>query len=346
MRSWIKAGMFAASVGAASLMVTQPASATSCKGEFANPITDLCWSCMFPISVGGIDIINDGQLDYDTGVDGPLCNCGLEVGITVSFWEPIRRIGVSRKPFCLVSLGGVEIDPGVDAPEHGRSLNGTGSESGQTDAFYQAHYYQDPILYWMEVVMDNPCMEKSPFDLAYLTEVDPMWNDDELTLIINPEANMFTSMASHAACAADCVAATDGVPQKELFWCAGCQGSLYPLTGNLSNHTSGPISSSVILQRLLTKMHRQFTLQSANGSEGLCGYYPQPLIDKREYKYTMLYPIPQTEKVGGQCCQPLGRTTQIWASGKEFPYDGEDFAYQVFRKRDCCQGAFSVDDLF
>ena len=27
-----------------------------CTGSFVNPITDICWSCLFPISVGGLKI--------------------------------------------------------------------------------------------------------------------------------------------------------------------------------------------------------------------------------------------------------------------------------------------------
>ncbi|WP_234000704.1 TraU family protein, partial [Erythrobacter sp. HI0019] len=25
-----------------------------CTGSFVNPITDICWSCLFPISIGGL----------------------------------------------------------------------------------------------------------------------------------------------------------------------------------------------------------------------------------------------------------------------------------------------------
>ena len=46
----------------------------------------------------------------------------------------------------------------------------------------------------MEVVTDFPCLERGSFDLAYLTEVDPLWNDDELTLILlNPDAVLFAN---------------------------------------------------------------------------------------------------------------------------------------------------------
>ena len=62
-------------------------------------------------------------------------------------------------------------------------------------------------------------------------------------------------------------------------------------------------------------------------------------MDKTNYKYHMLYPIPQTEKINGRCCQPFGRTTAVWGAGKSYPYKGEDFAYMIFRKKNCCSGA-------
>ena len=76
------------------------------------------------------------------------------------------------------------------------------------------------------------------------------------------------------------------------------------------------------------------------GAAGLCGYYMQPIMDKTHYKMQMVYPVPNTQKDAGQCCQPFGRTTMIWGAGKEFPVTGEDFSYQIFRKRNCCAGAY------
>ena len=35
-----------------------------------------------------------------------------------------------------------------------------------------------------------------------------------------------------------------------------------------------------------------------------------------------------------------GRTTMVWGAGKSYPVSGEDFAYQIFRKRNCCAGAY------
>ena len=99
------------------------------------------------------------------------------------------------------------------------------------------------MLYWLEVLLDFACLEQGGFDLAYLTEVDPLWKDDELTLIINPDAILFANPLAIAACAADCVAASIGFGLAPLFWCAGCQGGLYPMDGYLPTHIGGVQSS-------------------------------------------------------------------------------------------------------
>lgn len=319
------------------LLLSQPASAVepTCEGKFANPITDICWSCIFPLTLGGTKIMSLDQEDT-SNPGGALCSCNTKIGIKVGFWEPVRQVDIVRKPFCLSSLGGIDLDPGFDAPEAGRKR---GDDSGTAHSFYQAHWYVNPILYWLEVLLDNACLDKSPFDIAYLTELDPIWADDELTYLINPDVTLFANLPAQAACAADCVTASAGFPSDKLFWCAGCQGSLYPLNGHVQHHIGGVQASSLLLQRLTAKMHRQGLIWSASGSEGLCGYYPKLQMGKSDYKYQMLFPVPQTQKIAGKCCQPYGRTTTVWGAGKEFPYKGEDFSYLVFRKRNCCQGA-------
>lgn len=56
----------------------------------------------------------------------------------------------------------------------------------------------------------NACREQRSFGLAYITKLDPMWNDDELTFIFNPDGALLGNIAARAACASDCVLATAG----------------------------------------------------------------------------------------------------------------------------------------
>ena len=222
----------------------------TCTGKFPNPVTDICWSCILPISLGSIPIANFGGQEDIANPGSPVCSCGVNpvIGLSIGFWEPARHVEVVRKPFCLTSLGGIDLNPGLPAPEAARFTHAEGDGDG--GSFYQAHFYVNPMLYWLEVVTDFPCLEKGSFDLAYLTEVDPLWNDDELTLILNPDAVLFANPIAIAACAADCVAASLGFGIKELFWCAGCHGGIYPLDGQVPYHLGGVRTAVLLAQRL------------------------------------------------------------------------------------------------
>jgi len=322
------------------LASTQNASASlDCQGKFPNLVTDICWSCAFPIRLGAgalsIAASLSGQEDTPSPGGAPVCMCGINPGVKISFWEPIRHVDVVRKPFCMTTLGGIDMNPGFNAPHGTQEMKDNTNKS----SFYQAHWYIDPIFALLNLIVDSPCMENNIFDVAYLTELDPLWNDDEMTSIINPDSFLFGNLVAQLACGADCVMSTVGFGSNTLFWCAGCQGSMYPLNGHVAAHIGGVQASSLIVSRLIAKMHREGLMSAASGANGMCGYYPQLLMDKTNYKYQMHFPVPQ-DKIFGRCCQPLGRSEILWGAGKEIPAMGEDFAYMIFRKRDCCQGAF------
>lgn len=222
-----------------------------CVGRFVNPITDICWSCLFPITIGGIRVSSNGE---DTlNPKGLFCTCTTpfpRVGFPVSFWEPVRLVDVTRTPYCLVNMGGVSLMK--------QGVKGQGGVEGQTDAplrnsFYHAHWYIYPLIYWLELLTDFICLEKSGFDVAYITEIDPLWNDDETGFILNPEAVLFGNPIAQAACAADCATVSTGFSHDYLFWCAGCQGSLYPFSGTVSSHVGGVQASLLVLQKMIAK---------------------------------------------------------------------------------------------
>ena len=142
------------------------ASATTCTGKFPNPITDICWSCILPLSIGSARIGDFGSQEDIENPGSPLCTCGVNpvIGLSVGFWEPARHVEAVRKPFCLTSLGGIDLNPGIPAPEAARFTRSEGDGDG--GSFYQAHFYVNPVLYYLEVVTDFPCLERGSFDLA------------------------------------------------------------------------------------------------------------------------------------------------------------------------------------
>jgi conjugal transfer pilus assembly protein TraU len=308
----------------------------ACQGRFVNPITDICWRCLFPITLGGVNVT--GGPEDTPNLHGMLCACprpGVPVpvpGIPVSFWEPMRLVDVTRTPYCLVNMGGIAVAENSSRVGGGSVATPGGSLGHLKHSFYQVHWYVYPLLYWLELLVDFICLETAEFDLAYLTELDPLWNDDETSFVLNPEAILFANPIAQAACAADCVSATAGFPLDPLFWCGGCQGSLYPFTGSIPAHVGGVQASLLATERLMAKLHRELLLWGYMGEAGLCGKYPMPIIRKSQYKTQMVYPIPSTK----EGCHPLGRSDALWGSGREFPYQGEDFGYLIWEKKSCC----------
>ena len=323
---------------AAFALLPAPASAlpANCTGKFVNPITDVCWSCLFPLSVGGAHIWPGSRPDTKNP-SLPVCACGSpipRIGISIGFWEPARLVDVTTKPWCFPNLGGLRLNPGLDIGQGQYTGPKIAGGTTQNSANWQAHYYVYPLLYWMEILTDFLCFEQASFDVAYMTEIDPLWNDDVLTTLINPEVALFNNPIAVAACAADCVAASAKLPIDPMFWCSGCNGSMFPMNGNIAAHNSPVQSSRLAAERLLFKMHRQGRAWGTAGSKALCNKYVMPILKKSQYRIQMTNPTPTVS--GKYACSPIGATTLPPDAGRAFPVKGEDFGYLLWRKRNCC----------
>ena len=183
-------------------------------------------------------------------------------------------------------------------------------------------------------LLDLGCLEAGSLDIAWVSELDPAWRDDELSFLLNPEAALFADLPAQAACAADCAAASAGLPLDPLFWCAGCQGGMYPLTGNVAAHVGGVQASLLVAQRLVFRLHRLLLAWGTSGTAALCGRYPMPVMKKSQYRWQMTQPVPATSPLTG--CNPTGRSSVLWEALRELPVAGENFGYLLWRKRSCC----------
>lgn len=329
--SFLIAGILGLSLGSA-------VAAGPCSGKVVNPVTDVCWDCLFPIKVMGVKLSGNGVNDPET--DAPaVCTCGagvtLRLGVNMSFFEPVRTAEIVRQPWCFPSLGGIEI-AGPRAPAHGRSSS-RNDLGGRNTAFYQVHWYHTPWLFVLEVLLDTACLEQAAWDLAYMTELDPFWDDAWGSFLLAPESALFASVPAVAACSADCAAAAVGSPRPELFWCAGCQGSLYPLAGWAAAATSHAQAWHLLTQRMTVKLAREGVLWAAYGKKGQCGPYFEPIPRKDVWRSQLIYPTVRAK--GPSCYQPLGAPIQPWIAGRTYPGNGEDGALLLWRMRDCCQTA-------
>src|SRR3989338_3130947 len=216
--------------------------------------------------------------------------------------------------------------------QKGTNSSTHGDSSTMRHGFYHTHYYVYPLIYWLELLTDFICLEKASVDVAFLSEFDPFWDDDDGNFILNPEVVLFANPLAQLACAGDCALSTVGFGSDTLFWCAGCHGGIYPLTGSIAHHVGGVSSSLLITQRLLMLMHRLGVAYGTTGKEGLCDKYPMFLMKKTQYKTQMVFPTPMTNNG----CHPFGRTATFWGAGVEVPVTSEDFCYLIWRKRNCC----------
>lgn len=301
-------------------------------GLFGAGLTsNVCWSCLLPIRIGGAgggEGVPPGASDQSACIcDDPL---GVpEPGIVNGFWQPARLIELVRLPYCSPALGGVLLRRSA------RLMGGYRSQEQDTSdaTFYNYHYYAFPLLIILDLFLEPECNADgySDFDLLYLSELDPTWNNDTLAFFVNPEAALFANPVAQAACLADAVSATAGRPLDSLFWCAGTWGSIYPLSGHINHEASPPRDTSLLATRAVAALHRRGLAWRTMGDEALCRGYIHPVIPKTQYKLSQFYPLPEANG-----SHPVGQSSFLWGEWRNIPGVGEDFVHLLYRWVDCC----------
>jgi len=308
--------------------------AAKCNAKFLNPLTEVCWNCVFPISIGALSI-GFGPSRPDTQNQAfPLCVCpGIppRIGLSIGIWEPARLVDVSNETGCFVNLG-FDVDFGLFSRGKTSANSRSGGDNGSK---WHAHYYYYPLISMLGTVIDGLCLESTAFDLAWMSEIDPLWMDAELSTLLAPEALLFANPIAQAACAADCAVASSGsLPLDELFWCDGCSGALYPATGDANNHIGGVQASAVVSSKVLSRMHRLLLARKTASSSAQCVSGIAPILPKSQYRRQITRPSAKTN--GRYAGAPIGATTQYYDRLREVPFIGESFGYLFWRKRNCC----------
>lgn len=313
---------------------------SSCNGHFINLLNEVCWDCVFPMTLGGISMnfgfSNSG--DYDSGASkSPICFCAnsLMVGTPMSLWEPAMMFDVTDKAGCMPLLG-TSITTPINTNEYGSVTNSQKPIKGSSrTAFMHVNEYINPILTTIGLLYDSPCLDNRSYDIPYMSWADPSYSDDSMSLLLTPWAYPFTSILAVAAEGPDAIAANINFPLASLFWVAGSWGAIYPTTGNVATYHSQEQTNHLLITRLLAKLHATGLQQSTAGQSALasCGALgvPEFIMDKRQYKISRSLPYMDN------MCMPIGRSTILEESGTSRPQD-KDYGYIVFRKKDCCAG--------
>jgi conjugal transfer pilus assembly protein TraU len=305
-----------------------------CANVPINPITDVCWHCVFPLSIGGITVMPGPYENHLPDLASfPVCTCPLPFppwfrpGIPLSFWEPARIAETVTVPYCFPTLG-LSLAPPTGLQTGSSKYAGHGREGGQRGNFGQAHYL---IAAWwtiLEIAVDIVCLEESGFDVAYLTEVDPTWGDSMLSLFKTPEALLFANPVTIHACIADAVSSAAGYSLSPLFWCTASAGTVYPFSG-FKGDSDSLMAHEGLAARLQYMMARQWL--ACDTAITLCGCLHTPIWIRHNYRHHVMKPVRDV------WCHPFGRTDLIWGWLKNPPmYGGNNFSWQQFRRRSCC----------
>jgi|SRR5690554_4222221 len=300
-----------------------------CDSSFINPITDVSWSCMFPISIAGVSM--GGGEDTINEHKSPICTCtkgGIpRIGLRYSIWEPSRLIDTVSDPYCLMPLG-TQMGSSSKAKLGGSISRSSGSS---TRAFQQMHYYIFPVFQILDMFYDIPCLgDDDGFDVAMMTEIVPTWNNDLLSLILNPEAILFGNPVTNLACAADASAALTGFPRKELFWCMGSWGNAYPLAGSITSTDYTEANAALAARGTYFMARSGLNWETSNDG---CSKKPALIWTKDKYKLQMARPTRDG------ACLPIGRDALLWGAGKHDIYN-DNFMWVLNKKVDCCMTVY------
>lgn len=313
------------------LLCVQSEAFDTCQGHFVNPITDIDWNGLFPMTIGDAEVIPGDAADT-SNPSNPICTCplpvGWKVGLTIGYWEPIALADVTATPYCMVNLGFQ-----MELSSVGRGGEGDPTQASGRNAFYWVHWYKYPLMYWLNLLTSASCMDEGEFDVAYLSELDPTWNDSEAAFVFNPESVLFTSLLTQAACAADSTASLVGLPIDDLFWCMGSQGSSYPINGRVQDQHSFLQAAVLDVERMDFKLHREGLIFDSVGenSPAVCSQQLNPILPKSRYRYEQVNVQPDATSV-----HPFGQLVSTWDIGHHTISDGDNAGFLVWRKRNCC----------
>jgi conjugal transfer pilus assembly protein TraU len=311
-----------------------------CQATFFNIFTDVDWSGIFPIKFAGVTIKGGTpeelkKLDEMDEIKKTLCVCRPKgkppvIGLAVSFWEPARVAEIVKDPWCFPLLGGLKLDSQL-ITQGGDNQEITTKTTHKY--FAQAHWYMFSVWNILDLFMDVPCIMWDGFDIAYMTELDPLWQADDLSMFIHPEVLLFANPIAQLSCIADSVASQIGQPIDQLFWCMGSWGGSYPMSGT-TDQSMKLEGSANLAGRMIYKVAREGILWDPGVD--LCGAVLTPIWIKSHYKMHLMKPVRSR-------IVPIGQSDLVWGWGKD-PIFGtkkgaaDNYDWLIFRKVKCCLG--------
>jgi len=329
-------------------VIIQPAAASDmgCSASMSSFMTIFLESIstlynIFPIDIGGVSIRLMNLPDKNEIGGIPICVCtkGVpplpHIGIKFAWWNPQAVIETTKAPFCFPSLG-FGLGDVLGGKFYGEGWSGSisagnGYHRTAHDTFLEAHYIKYPTILLLNILLNSACMgSEGDIDLFYLSEVEPTWGNDELSVLKSPEEVLFANPAAQLACTADAAKSIAGFPSNDLFWCMGTWGSSYPMGGNKHGHMN--MAAAGLAARTIYTMSRLLMLRKTVGSGNLCGSSVMPVWYKTEFCMYEGYPKLWSKRF------PIGKDEDIWGADANPPVPGKDdnYVWFLYQHHECC----------
>jgi conjugal transfer pilus assembly protein TraU len=285
-----------------------------------------------------------------------LCSCDIEdtgelaAGFKMRMVEPIGFLETSNTPWDFVGLGMKEDKSFLRKQGVSRDTDSAGN-------FKHAHFIIFPPLGWtIGLVQDYICFERGNiFNLAYLSEVIPSYNNDIIGLMeesAKPISKIwFANPVAELACSADCVTSSLGYPSNSLYWCDGCRGSVTASDTGFARTGRPYEDAESIIFRVLNRMHlyggmlktkESFFAYNPAGSNlksTLCKARYFPVIIKDQYYIQM------AKKDKSWDAEPFGKI-RFHYDFKSTVKDEDSNFFWLWRERDMCAGAMKCRSTF
>lgn len=292
------------------------------------------------------------KLDFKFDV----CHCDLKdtghfaAGFKMRMAEPIGFIETSPIPWYFVGLG-LKMDKSFFR------RNGVTRDDADGGDFRYAHFVIFPPLGWsIGLMQDYICFERGTiFNLAYLSEVLPSYNNDIIGLAeesVKPISKVwFANPVGELACAADCASSTVGIPLNSLYWCDGCRGSVGASDTGFSNMSRPFEDAEKVAFGVLNRMHAYggmlktkesyfaYNPAGSNLKSTLCGARYFPVIIKDQYYLQLAKGSKSWD------AEPFGKI-RFHYDFKSTPTDQDSNFFWLWRIKDMCAGAMKCRSTF
>lgn len=290
---------------------------------------------MLPVTIGGAQFGGGNGKVPSNAVTSAVCSCdnalGIqEFGVSVGYWEVAFLVELVRKAGCFPVLNTtINIDKSSTQNLGGSHLGGYG---GADLAFYHAHVYSFPLFKMLNLMSDLSCGEDDYFDLdlLYMSELDPAWSNELLSLQNTPELQSLANAKVIESCQIDAQHAYNGTCSDKANYCAGAWGFLYPLSGFTAS-AGVARDTSLLAARIMTLLHRRGLIRQTAGQEAMCGSVYQTFPVKSAYRFSLLYPLAEKSST-----HAWGEPVEWWQGDSRIPPGFSDVVYVVWRYKNCC----------